>query len=421
MIKMPKPAITAINEDESNIVEILKRLRSGEPLGALDKYGIIRNPESELLKYIKQTVIQSRKQGCACARDTIWMEAQRGGGKTEMMELLNRELLSETYIENHKKSIIVSIDLKETTEASTGPGLQAIIFKKAITTNSSQIKQQLEALVDYLTGRSQQSEKTYANLISLGIDIALTFAKTAVPGASLLGTTLISDFRRRYHLRGRKIESLLRCEGIVSADAINLLKKWIKYSTKPNQKTWEEFEKAFQPLADREVLFPILCSYLQSTGYSTIVLLCDEVDRLVGSTSLTQAFERLWDPPKNISIHSHNMNIYFVLAGTKLVENLTNQSRYAGFVRRFLGTEALPANRFHLPSPIVKLDPDANDDLAHARDIVKSLCNKLTNAVISTVSRSKEGKIRRELYNKSEKYELTWHDLWAIICEVYDP
>jgi hypothetical protein len=205
----------------------------------------------------------------------------------------------------------------------------------------------------------------------------------------------------------------------MSPDAITLLTLWIQYSYQPDQKKWKKLEDVFQGLADKEILFPILCFTLQATGYSTLILLFDEVDQLIGGANLTRALERLWDPPKESDLYNHKLTVFFILAGTRKTRDLKDEDTYAGFSRRFKGSETSPAKEYVLQLPSVTPDKNANDDYTHAMNKVKELLSGLTDAPDHVRSTEKELALRQKLAVRSENGELTWYELWAAVCREY--
>ena len=419
--ELAKPIIPR-NQDEERILEVLNRLKSGEYLGRKDSFGVLRPIANDARKNINNLVNISRQEGPMGNRVINWIVAPRGGGKTEALASLERGLLVENYSDGSKKSIVVPIDLKQVSQNTTASGLQAIIFEKATTTSSSPFKKQVDTYTQYMTGESP-AQKIRENVIGLGVDIGLTLANISVPGVgtgiSLLGTGVIDLVRRRIKLRKTKIHKMLRSKGITSPDAITLLTLWIQYSYQPDQDKWKKLEEVFQRLADQEILFPILCFTLQATGYSTLVLLFDEVDQLIGGTDLTRALERLWDPPKESDLYNHKITIFFIMAGTIKTNDLKNETTYAGFSRRFTGSQTTPVVTYVLQLPSVREELTANDDCAHAINKVKELLTTLTDAPNRVISETKERELRKKLAARAESGELTWYELWAAVCNEY--
>ncbi len=401
---------------ERDIVDILNRLEGGLPLGNLDAFGIIRQDPSNLLPLVKSLVNRSREEGCTSQRATVWVVAPRGGGKTETLGLLERELLVEDHMGNDRKSIAVSVDLKRFRQATTGPGLQAEIFMNATATSSSQFKQRIDELAAHLV-EDTKSDAVRENMIALGLDVALSLVKVSAPGLSLLGTGIFSYIWRSFRLRDGNIQKLLRARGVVSPDAVSLLIKWIRYSVQPSRENWQKLEEVFDPLAERDSLFPILCETLQATGYTTITLLIDEADHLVGARQLTQAFERLWDPPKESDTYQYQINIIFVLAGTHKIDLLDDEEHYGGFTRRFLGTRAVRSRQCRLRPPTVESTLNNFDDCGHAINKVRELIQRLVGFDAPTFSPEQELKLRERLIALADSEELSWHALWAAVIE----
>lgn len=422
MTDVAASVIVPRNKDEERILEVLNRLKSGGYLGRIDTFGMLRPIANEARRNIGELVSQSRKEGPRGNRVINWVVAPRGGGKTEALAAIERSLLVENYLEGSKKSIVVPVDLKEISQRTTGPGLQAVIFEKATTTSSSPFKQKIDEFTQNLTGESP-TQKIRENVIGLGVDVGLTLANVSVPGVgtgiSLLGTGLLNSINRRLKFREKNIHKMLRAKGITSPDALTLLTLWIKYSYQPDQEKWDKLNRVFQRLAEKETLFHILCFTLQATGYSTVVLLFDEVDQLVGGTNLTRALERLWDPPKESDLYNHKVTIFFILAGTAKINDLKNEDTYAGFSRRFMGAKTVPVTTYNLKPPSIQEDLNANDDCAHAINKIKELLGNLVDAPSRTISQAKELELRKSLADQSHAGKLTWYDLWAAVCKEY--
>lgn len=422
MTNEPARPIIPRNKDEERILEVLNRLKSGEYLGRMDSFGVLRPIAIEARKNINNLVSNSRQEGPRGNRVINWIVAPRGGGKTETLTAIENGLLVENYAEGSKKSIVVPVDLKQVSQTTTGSGLQAIIFEKATTTSSSPFKQRIDAFSQYMTGETP-TQKIRENMIGLGVDVGLTLAEVSMPGVgtgiSLLGVGVVDRVKRRLKLREKNIHKMLRSKGITSPDAITLLTRWIKYSYEPDQEKWQRLEAVFQRLADEEILFPILCFTLQATGYSTIVLLFDEVDQLVGGTNLTRALERLWDPPKESDLYNHKITIFFIMAGTARTDDLKNENTYAGFSRRFMGSKTVPVTTYTLNPPSVREDLNANDDCAHAISKVKELLGNFAGAPGRTISQAKELELRKSLAAQAQAGRLTWYDLWSAVCKEY--
>lgn len=415
-------AIAPQNERDRITLQVLDRLKSGEPLGGIDNFGVLRPIPSSVKNPIRSLVNDSREKGCTSDRRIFWITAPRGGGKTEALASIERELFIETYKEEFGKSAVVSVDLKRVSQTATGSGLQAAIFENATSTKSSPFKENIDHLKERLT-ENAKTEKIRENLIGLGTDIILSLANVAAPGggtvATFLGTNLTARLQRWWKFREANIHKLLKAKGIVSPDAINLLTRWFKYSFQPNQKNWRELEQVFQPLADKEVLFPILCVTLQATGYTTIVLSLDEVDQVLNGTDLTRTLERLWDPPRDSDFYNHRINIFFVMAGTEKIKDLKNETLYAGFARRFMGAKTVPITISELRPPSVQRALNTNDDFTHAMNKIKDLVESLPDGRIKQVSPEKELELRNSLADLRDVGKLTWYDLWAAVCNIY--
>ena len=414
-----------LNQTERDILETLSRLSKGLPLGDLDKGTIIvREEEGSLESYIKTKVVESRQRGKISSREAIWIIGSRGGGKTERLISLENQLLVEEFKEGYGKSAIASINLKDRPQAQIQEGLQSYIFTKILATSSSSSKDAITKFVQFQKD-CFQIDQVQENFISTGFDILFSILNISVPGlstiVSIAGTGLFSNIKSRYSLRRNAIKRHLESHSITDRVVVELIIRWIKYSVKPTESNWSVFYDYFQRLASEGSLFKILCQVLDKSGFSTLILLFDEVDRLTEGIGLTQAFERLWDTPKTDDPLCHKVNIIFVLAVSNPVDILRDETKYSGFSRRFMGTAIVPAQQFILNTPRVNEATNYNDDCSHAMGIIRSLIGRLTGVHMPKVSNEEELDLRKRLVRLSNENKLTWHELWAAVSKLYNP
>ena len=221
------------------------------------------------------------------------------------------------------------------------------------------------------------------------------------------------------HLRDAALRGTLAKHGITDREASDLILHWVRYATDPTEGRWRNLHDAFQRLASRGALFTVLCHVLAACGYSTLVLLFDEVDRIMEGIKSTKGFERLWDKPHDGDPYFHKLNIVFVMAASNPVDELRDETRYSGFSRRFMGTPEVPAKEFRLPTPQVRPLAGQNDDFAHAVQTITGLIGTLTNVKPIEVSAEDELALRQTLLAPGN--ELTWHRLWAAVSALYNP
>jgi len=270
---------------------------------------------------------------------------------------------------------------------------------------------------------SRGSNTTRANLVGLGLDLLFSAAPIPLPGAStfatIVGNDVISRGIRAYRLRDARLRGLLAERGIRERNAADLVLHWVRFATDPTEERWRTLYDTFQRLASRGALFTIVCHVLAACGYSTLVLLFDEVDRISEGIRSTQAFERLWDKPRDGDAYFHRLNIVFVMAASNPVEALRDDTTYSGFSRRFMGTPEVPTRNFRLPAPRVTPVSGQSDDFAHAAQVITGLIDTLTDVRPLSVSPGTELELRARLAKEGDA--LTWHRLWAAVSDVYSP
>ncbi len=283
--------------DTETIGKILSCLASGNPLGELDKFGLILRgrDDSVGLDELVKTARSAHTRGPAHNRDVFWLLAPYGGGKTEALSRIRRLLLSRHESEGKYKVATVSLDLKSASEVTSGSGLQAQIFRQATRTNpSSGTPGELNFLINTLIQDGELSQFRQ-DMIGLGLDVAIGLLPIPVPGGSLLGSKALAHAWRKFKLRDSVIQKALESKGITSDDATRLFSVWIRYCLRPNSDNWNRFSSAYEGLASEEQLFHIFCQFLENAGYSTLVILVDEATLLVGAEALTKSFETIYD------------------------------------------------------------------------------------------------------------------------------
>jgi len=416
---MSRNPVSPQNETQSDFHQILVRLSSGEYLGELDKYGIIKPVYSEALTQVNEAIRLSRAEGSISQRFTVWLSAPRGGGKTEALSAIEKEVVTERPIDHYKKSLVVPIDLMDLREIyPTFTELQLAVFWKSIMTASSHWKSNIDLIVQKLLSKTP-AQQIHENLIGLGFDVAFTLVNLPVPGLSSGISWLFSQIHQSIKLSEANIRRILRQNDIFSEDTTSLLMKWIKYSVKPSNDTWNALSKTSERFAREGILFSIFCNLLELSGYSTIVFLVDEVDEARWDSALTHSFELFWNPSKEADIYKNRINMIFVFASTEItIEKLNNNELHGGFPRRFLGPVTDQNRIVILRKPVVKENDDSNDDLAHALEKVRELARRLNRVVVAPEA---EIALRGKLAILSKDGLLTWHGLWAAVCKIYYP
>ena len=413
-----------LNESEREVITILERLRKGLPLGSLDRNGtIIRRGTDSPESRVKALVAQARSLGAVSRRDAVWIVGPRGGGKTERLSSLNTQLLVEEGKELGK-SAMVALDLKDTPRA-VEEGLQAEIFARLTGTRTSPFLQKFGTTLADAAATRPPAGKGRENVVGLGFDILFALSNVAVPGAStvaaLLGNGLLDRVQQKLKVREGRLRKQLQARGVTDDAALELAVRWIRFAVQPTQQSWTALQHAAERRATAGSLFHLVCHLLQAAGYSTLVILVDEVDRIIEKFSATQSFERLWDLPKPADPYHHKLNVIFVLAVSTPVDQLRDESKYSGFSRRFMGTRESPAPTYALAGPRVTDQPGSNDDCTHAISTITGLIANLTNVAAALVTEKEQLKLRKRLMTLADKDQMTWHELWAAVSAAYNP
>jgi hypothetical protein len=105
---------------------------------------------------------------------------------------------------------------------------------------------------------------------------------------------------------------------------------------------------------------------------------------------------------------------------TEKVDEFANENIYAGFTRRFLGPRTKPNLVFELTPPKLKGGINSNDDFSHAANRVEQLLGKIA-LDYSHVTEQKRRDLKNQLLKQQKNSGLTWHELWASVCDLYYP
>lgn len=415
MIDIPVQIQNATQEDA---LKILSNLRAGRSLGVSDKFGVVKPIFISAQVHINHLVMLSRTEGCKSSVSSTWIVAPWGGGKTEALSAIEKDLISERHQNGLGKSLVIPLNLLEDLEdGSAASSLQQAIFWKATLTSTSGIKKEIDGLVDFLIARSP-SEQIGRQVIGMGINIIFSMLNISIPGAKPGINWLVTEIIQRIKLSERSIRKVLKKQGITSEDAVHLCTVWVKYCLDPNKEKRLALESKVTSLSQKKhLLFAVFCQLLQLSGYTTLVFLIDEADE-VQWAGLTPAFQLLWESPDGAENIHDDLDKFFVFACTpKTKEDLGNESKFGGFTRRLIGPPTSPYPEFKLKTPVITSRKNSGDDFDYAVNSIKTLVQRLGIEVV--YKPSEEEHLRNILLKESKQNNLTWHGLWAAVCDIY--
>lgn len=413
-----QPGRRALNQREEQILTVLTRLMNGQPIESLDDFGLLRYPV-ELGTRVGDWVNSSREIGGTSRAATFWIQAPRGGGKTEALRSVQRALVDQGFAQGFRKSIVVPVDLLDP-QAAVPAGLQEQIFRRALLTKTSPLYRELTVAADRLTTGKRVSDPAASRAASIALDVIFAITDITVPGVgTLVSDGVVPSLRRRFQFRRGQIEKALRKVQLDTPVALNILATWLEFGLRPTQDRYSAFAQSIRGAAERQELFHLFCRCLEAAGVAAIILLVDECDELVGKPPLVDAFQNLWNRPAVGDPFEHRLDICFVMAMTGDPARLNQEAQYGGFPRRFFGPGQVIANLVPTEKPEVRDQSDSNDDLAKAIAQFRNLLTQLTHGVRRAPSEADIRTARAELNQRWQNNTLTWHALWERVATLY--
>lgn len=396
---------------QEQIHRLLSRLRAGEPAGELDEFGLLRPQGVAARTRLNEVVTASAERGPQAERLAIWLLGPFGGAKSNTLLLMAAGLRG--LGRGKFLSAVTRVDLKQGREASTPQGLQAALFYNLAFIGAGRLGDKVTAWVAPLQERAQRRGDAGANVLGLGVDVAIGLAGLTLPGVTGLAGKVVTWGSRKLALRKGKLRQRIRALGLNDPEAEEFMLSWVAYSLGPSDGTWAQFRRMTETLAASGRLFPVACRMLEKVGYSSVTLFLDECDLLIGNQPLTGALESIRAAGTE---GRHELDLFFVMAGVDRISELANVQDYRGFVRRFISAEDGPVLQEQLSQPV--LDGSAGDDLSRVIGVLGGLSPDAPAHLQQSLRISQEAatRIRTRLQHVKEP---TWSKFWtAVFAEI---
>ncbi len=188
-------------------------------------------------------------------------------------------------------------------------------------------------------------------------------------------------------------------------EALDFMLNWTSYCLKPTTERWRNLNELSAKYSEREGLFAFLCKLLLKSGFSTFIILLDEVSGLP-----PRQMKRLI---KHLREKSGTMNLILICAGLPDIRSdIINDETF----RRRCWWEDDVFELFH---PTIFSRHDDKDDFSFAKEKIIRLCHQI-GISHRKPDEETEKKVRLDLASQKGK-PVTWSVLWENISMLYNP
>lgn len=388
----------ANNKEQENIISGLNRLFAGEPLRELSTLFIWKEAAREAIKNLQAHIKSDAKSDAGGARSTTLLVSTFGGGKSQAIYTIQESF------KGYKKDLKIAVsDISLDTGSNTARNFQIELFKKLTFLPTSDLLTEINKISKKHYQNNPATHKFAENTLSLGIDITAAIFNITSPGVSILATGIFNWINRKVKFNRSKLKKIIEARGIKNPDSIEFLICWMKYCFGSKRKHWEIFNEKIETFANNNNLIPAVCNILNKLGYKSIILIIDESNVLLNSSSIRDALKGI---RATDAMYEHNLNMHFVFAGTEIIETLDDESKYGGFSRRFFDKYQGDICIDKLIQPEVNA---TNDDVTKVTEKLDLLSTKFIEKNWLSIDSISEQKIRDKL--KISK-NLSWSRFW---------
>jgi hypothetical protein len=380
-------------EDEA--LEVLLSLRAGQALTPDKASKVLSVSADEAIRAATNGVRRSRYRAVG-ETQVYWLTGSPGSGKTQALTQFVAQLPN---LGGTDKFAFASVQLDQELQATTSGDLAHAIVSHTL---AGHRLGGVEDVVSMTTKATNVDSET-AEYVAFGIDVIGSLLQ--LPPTSLIaksGVRRIISWAKRTR---PYIRSKLRQKYGNKPQALELLTLWVEYIHKPNSERRASFERFLRSFSTGSELFGMFRDLLQSAGYSTLVVVLDEV-----TVSTLRGIKAIWDRPvtEKGSLASR-LNLVFLLATTNDIYEHAERDQV--FCRRLCDTDD---GRFNLDGAIVKDDKDANDDFAHAVQAVDSLLKGPAEFLRRKNGEKGLNRARADLASNSP---MMWQTLWKKVID----
>lgn len=369
-----------------NVRSILESLKIGKPIGGEAGSQILSSSYKRAIAPVIKSILQAQGNGLIGGRDVFWVYGKPGNGKTQTLKQLVYVIPSRSAV---AKFAYVVIDLDKKPEAQQSESLIPVIVRATLSSKAINDVEKIQTKITEVTPTEEN--------LSFAIDIISELAQVSALKLFLgFGIHRIFQFFRS---REGYIKSVLKKQWGNSPELLRLLTAWLQYTLKPSLENSEKLDTLLKDLASHGVLFSTFKFALEKAGYSTLVIILDEVKNVT-----IHSLKTLWDPEDDDE-NSTGLNLIFVLSAQEEV------------IKEIRANEALERRFFRTPNGIIQLSgPEikehGEDDIEHAVFTIDKFLSDYPE--YRSAETNLENTIN-ELRNEFLDQDKTWQDLWQAV------
>jgi hypothetical protein len=299
-------------------------------------------------------------------------------------------------VEGDGKYAVTTLQVDQEVEAASG-GLAYGIVRRALA------GQTVPDIAKVATGllRGRDDESAVRELVTFGIDVIAGAA--GLPAPSLFANVGFRKVISWVKATGPYVRSKLREHWQGQPEALELLVEWVRYVLRPTLANRARFEQLLLQLSTQGDLFGLFCRLLEHAGYSTLVIVLDEV-----TPSALRGVKALWDRPiGDSSGRDYALNLIVLIAASDAVRLHAEQDEVLR--RRLCET---PNGHFRLHGATIG-SAEEDDDFAHAVRIVSEVLRR------APYLQRRDGRVSlpQLRYDLTQKSPVTWQQLWRGVVD----
>ena len=369
---------------------LIRALYTGLPINGKDGQELLSEASNQAISAAAAAVDRMRGRVANGEQIAFWITGQPGNGKTQSLKQLIHQLPSTP---GAGKYALAAIDFDKEPDARTRYGLVPAVVRQCVFAGT--VIGGVQQVRDAAT-KGQATDPTRVEAIAFGIDVVASLS--SMPPVAFVASKGLQSFMRWVRRHRRHIHRQLEKRWPSNPQLVEFLSLWTRYLLEPTPEIEKDFSAHLTQLARQNQLFDIFAYALQQSGYTTLVLVFDEV-----TADAVASLKILRDPQLNVAnALDQSLNLVYILAAREAVLNETKAD--PALSRRFCDP---PNGSSSLVGPRIDT-ADSKDDFRHVAEKVQELINE-ANHLRKPWTPVELGALRQRL---SAQANVTWQVLW---------
>lgn len=362
---------------EQSAESILRSLNAGKVIsGSAATHAFGRSVEDPIHAALRFIFKNQQPIDGGAIRQTFWITGQPGNGKSQS---LNHFIHLLPKLDSQKKYAVSYFDLGQRSDAKRHDGIALAIVRKLLLEGIG-VPGLKERWIDAIQNKPFRGQGNVENL-AFAADCLCILTGTSPSAFTISVNRFYRALQTLLPCRRWRIKAKIAEKYCNNPEMVSLLNAWTDYFLNPS-KYESDLVAVLSRLNDRGSLFNLFCSAMHDSGYTTLVLVFDEV-----TDDAVAGFKKIWD----LKADSNPINIVFLLASPNDVwERIdANQS----FQRRFCVS---PNLRVEIPAPDVTECRQAVEKIESLLSIVPHLRRLPAPGAAEVVSAFEDGCCNRQ-------------------------